>query len=107
MNQISLHPRDTGHFQDQCKKGRFLDLQYFSHSNDIKKFFAVFLFVTLCCRNMQQSWIQNMALPICSTCFFVFFALFNKNNNLTVMTNIMTQIERMSLAKHIHIQVKF
>ena len=54
------------------EKIRFLDLQYNSYSNDFKKFCAVFLFVTLCCRDMQQNRIQNMALPMNGT-FLHFF----------------------------------
>ena len=72
------------------------------------KFYAVFLFVRLCCRDMQQNRIQNMALPIYGT-VFAFFALINKKKRIyCVMTNKMDWIERMSPVKHIHIiQGKF
>ena len=59
------------------EKYRFLDLQYNSYSNEFKKFYAVFLFVTLCCRDMQQIRIQNLAIPTTGTAFAV-FALINK-----------------------------
>ena len=44
------------------------------------KFYAVFLFVTFVCRDMQQNRFLNMALPINDT-VFAFSALINKNNN--------------------------
>ena len=59
------------------EKYKFLDLQCNSYSNDFLKFYAVFLFVTLCCRDMQQNRIQNMALPMYGT-VFAFFALINR-----------------------------
>ena len=46
------------------------------------KFYAVFLFVKLPCRDMQQNRIQNIALPMNGTVFAV-FALINKKK-LTV-----------------------
>ena len=59
-------------------KLRFLDLQYNSYINDLKKIYAVFLFVTLCCRDMKQNRLQNMALPM-NGAVFAGFALINKN----------------------------
>ena len=43
-----------------------------------KKGYAVFLFVILCCRDMQLARIQNMALPMYGTVFFAVFALTDK-----------------------------
>ena len=50
-----------------------------SYSNEFKKFYTVFLFVTFCCRDMQQNWIQNMDIPMNGTVFAV-FALLAKTN---------------------------
>ena len=65
----------------KMKKMKIFHLQYNSNSNDFKKVYAVFLFVTLFCRDMQRNRTQNMIFQ-CTALFVVFFALINKNHNL-------------------------
>ena len=87
-------------------KNKILDLQYNSYSNGFFKFYAVFLFVTSYCPDMQPNRIQ-MALPLYGSVFVFLHSLTQIIINC-VMTNKMVMNERMSPYKNVHIiQSKF
>ena len=73
--QISSHRKDFGDFQYQCKKCKkmlFFGLAVWFLQLWILKFYAVFLSVTMCSRDMQWNWTQIMSFQMYGTVFAFF-----------------------------------